>query len=197
MSRCCPRPRSWPRRGWRSSSPGPPWGSSAAARSRASRPLTLPTWPASRRHDPRPLPEHHPDRVHGLGEVDAGRPAGGAAGGGRGRQGRGGAGGGRAHSGAEVEGEAGKPIPRIFLEDGEAAFRELEERAVARLSQRLDVVIALGGGAVTSPVTRERLRDGSFTVLLDVSVQTAWRRIEAEADDRPLAGDARGFADLY
>src|SRR3954451_9256491 len=102
-----------------------------------------------------------------------------------------------ADSDAAVEREAGKPIPRIFLEDGEAAFRELEERAVARLSQRLDVVIALGGGAVTSPVTRERLRDGSFTVLLDVSVQTAWRRIEAEADDRPLAGEARGFADLY
>jgi shikimate kinase/3-dehydroquinate synthase len=58
-------------------------------------------------------------------------------------------------------------------------------------------VIALGGGAITSSVTRERLRDGSFTVLLDVSVQTAWRRIEAEADDRPLAVEARGFAELY
>ena len=102
-----------------------------------------------------------------------------------------------ADSDAEVEREAGKPIPRIFLEDGEAAFRELEERAVARLSERMDAVIALGGGAITSPVTRERLRDGSFTVLLDVSVQTAWRRIEAEAEDRPLAVEARGFADLY
>ena len=102
-----------------------------------------------------------------------------------------------ADSDAEVEREAGKPIPRIFLEDGEAAFRELEERAVARLSERMDVVIALGGGAITSPVTRERLRDGSFTVLLDVSVQTAWRRIEADAGDRPLAVEARGFADLY
>ena len=102
-----------------------------------------------------------------------------------------------ADSDAEVEREAGKPIPRIFLEDGEAAFRELEERAVARLSERMDAVIALGGGAITSPVTRERLRDGSFTVLLDVSVQTAWRRIEAEADDRPLAVEARGFAELY
>src|SRR4051812_33486921 len=99
-----------------------------------------------------------------------------------------------ADSDAEVEREAGKPIPRIFLEDGEAAFRELEERAVARLSQRLDVVIALGGGAVTSPVTRERLRDGSFTVLLDVTAQTAWRRIEAQAGDRPLALEGRGIA---
>ncbi len=58
-------------------------------------------------------------------------------------------------------------------------------------------MLSLGGGAVMSPLTRERLRDGSFTVLLDVSPQTAWRRIEAEAGDRPLAADARGFARLY
>jgi shikimate kinase / 3-dehydroquinate synthase len=102
-----------------------------------------------------------------------------------------------ADSDAEVEREAGKPIPRIFAEDGEPAFRELEERAVARLTEQVDTVIALGGGAITSPVTRERLRDGSFTVLLDVTAQTAWRRIEAEAGDRPLAVEARGFAELY
>ena len=55
----------------------------------------------------------------------------------------------------------------------------------ARLLARIEIVVALGGGAVTSAVTRERLRDGSFTVLLDVSPQTAWRRIEARAEDRP------------
>ena len=102
-----------------------------------------------------------------------------------------------ADSDAEVEREAGKPIPRIFAEDGEPAFRELEERAVARLTEQVDTVIALGGGAITSPMTRERLRDGSFTVLLDVTAQTAWRRIEAGAGDRPLAVEARGFAELY
>ncbi len=66
-----------------------------------------------------------------------------------------------------------------------------------RLLHQTGVVVALGGGAVTSPLIRERLRDGSFTVLLDVSPQTAWRRIEAEAGDRPLAAEARGFAELY
>ena len=98
---------------------------------------------------------------------------------------------------AEVEAAAGRPIAQIFAEDGEAAFRELEEQVASRLLQRVDTVIALGGGAITSPVTRERLRDGSFTVLLDVSAQTAWRRIESTAGDRPLAVEARGFAELY
>ena len=98
---------------------------------------------------------------------------------------------------AVIEQQAGKPVQRIFAEDGEPAFRALEERVAASLLQQMDTVVALGGGAVTSPVTRERLRDGSFTVLLDVSAQTAWRRIEAAAGDRPLAVEARGFARLY
>jgi shikimate kinase len=60
----------------------------------------------------------------------------------------------------EIEREAGKPIPRIFAEDGEPAFRALEERVAARLLARIEIVVALGGGAVTSPLIRERLRDG-------------------------------------
>ena len=97
----------------------------------------------------------------------------------------------------EIEREAGRDIPAIFAEDGEPGFRALEERVVERLLTQPNAVIALGGGAVLSAVTRERLRDGSFTVLLDVSPQTAWRRVEAEAGDRPLAGEARGFCELY
>jgi 3-dehydroquinate synthase len=102
-----------------------------------------------------------------------------------------------ADSDAELEAAAGRPVAQIFAEDGEAAFRELEERVASQLLELVDTVIALGGGAITSPVTRERLRDGSFTVLLDVSSQTAWRRIESTAGDRPLAVEARGFAELY
>ena len=97
----------------------------------------------------------------------------------------------------EIEREAGRTIAAIFEEDGEPAFRTLEERVVGRLLQESNAVLALGGGSILSSVTRERLRDGSFTVLLDVSPQTAWRRIEADAGDRPLAVEARGFAELY
>ena len=98
---------------------------------------------------------------------------------------------------AAIEQAAGKPVPAIFADDGEAAFRELEERVVGELLQRMDTVVSLGGGAVGSPLIRERLRDGTFTVLLDVSPQTAWRRVEAEAGERPLAVDPARFADLY
>ncbi|MGN6379277.1 MAG: shikimate kinase, partial [Gaiellales bacterium] len=98
---------------------------------------------------------------------------------------------------AEIEREAGTSIGAIFERSGEAAFRELEERVVGRLLAHTNAVIALGGGAVESPLTRERLREGSFTVLLDVSPQEAWRRVEEEAGDRPLAREATRFRALY
>ena len=51
---------------------------------------------------------------------------------------------------AEIERAAGKRVGRIFDEDGEPAFRLLEERVLEDLLLRIDTVIALGGGAVTS-----------------------------------------------
>ena len=49
----------------------------------------------------------------------------------------------------EIEKLAGKPIPRIFAEDGEDHFRRLETRALAALGKRSGLVIATGGGCVT------------------------------------------------
>ena len=97
----------------------------------------------------------------------------------------------------EIESEATKPIGAIFRDDGEGTFRALEEQVIARLLDETNAVIAVGGGAVTSAITRERLRDSSFTVFLDVSAQVAWRRVEEQAGDRPLASEARAFTDLY
>ncbi|MCT1866121.1 shikimate kinase [Dermabacter sp. p3-SID358] len=60
-------------------------------------------------------------------------------------------------SDAEIEREAGQAIPEIFAERGEEHFRVLEERVIARLLAEHDGVLALGGGAVTTPATRARL----------------------------------------
>jgi shikimate kinase len=49
-----------------------------------------------------------------------------------------------------VEGIVGKPIARIFMEEGEAAFREYEEEALIRACEFDDAVIALGAGALES-----------------------------------------------
>ena len=51
---------------------------------------------------------------------------------------------------AVIEERAGKPITRIFAEEGEAAFRDLEHAVLTDLGRQSGVVIATGGGAVCS-----------------------------------------------
>lgn len=50
---------------------------------------------------------------------------------------------------AEIIALAGKPIPDIFSQDGEAVFRELETRVLSQLGKQSGLVIATGGGCVT------------------------------------------------
>jgi 3-dehydroquinate synthetase len=84
-----------------------------------------------------------------------------------------------------VESAAGRPIAELFREEGEATFRALEEQAI---------VLALGGGAVTSPAVRDALGD-TLTIWLDVDVDTCWERVKGS--DRPLAQDEAAFRRLY
>jgi shikimate kinase/3-dehydroquinate synthase len=86
------------------------------------------------------------------------------------------------------------PIPELF-ERGEAGFRRLEEGMLAEVLAGPDAVIALGGGAVLSPLSRERLRERAFTVFLDVDVETAWERVSGSG--RPLAQREDEFRKLY
>jgi shikimate kinase len=84
----------------------------------------------------------------------------------------------------EIVRAARKPIPAIFAEDGEPAFRALERHAVAALPA--GVVADLGGGAFCDPATASRLLATARVVFLDVSAEEAARRIGA-GTGRPLA----------
>jgi shikimate kinase len=84
----------------------------------------------------------------------------------------------------EIAALARKPIPAIFAEDGEPAFRALERQAVAALPA--GVVADLGGGAFCDPATAARLLATARVVFLDVSAAEAARRIGA-GSGRPLA----------
>ncbi|SER84268.1 shikimate kinase [Lentzea xinjiangensis] len=76
---------------------------------------------------------------------------------------------------ADIVETAGKPISDIFTDDGEQVFRALEEEAVAKALAEHDGVLALGGGAVLSPRTRELLRDHTV-VFLNVGMAEGVRR---------------------
>ena len=91
---------------------------------------------------------------------------------------------------ADIEARAGKSVADIFVEDGEAAFRELEAEAVARALSEHPGVLALGGGAVLDPTTRERLR-GHRVVFLRVGLAEAVKRVGLGVGRPLLLGNVR------
>jgi shikimate kinase len=78
----------------------------------------------------------------------------------------------------------GRSIADLFIEDGEAAFRELERVEVTRALAQEHGVVALGGGAPVQPGAAELL-DGHTVVFLDVGIADASRRIGFD-QSRPL-----------
>jgi shikimate kinase len=91
----------------------------------------------------------------------------------------------------DIEDVAGTTVADLFVQHGEPHFRALEEQAVARALAEHDGVLALGGGAVTSPASRELLvahaRRGGVVVWLDVDLPSAARRVGLSRD-RPILG---------
>jgi len=90
----------------------------------------------------------------------------------------------------DVERQAGVSISDIFVERGEDEFRRLESAAVATALAEHRGVLAVGGGAVLDPATRERL-DGLAVVFLDVSIKDAASRIGLNRDRPLLIGNPR------
>ena len=85
---------------------------------------------------------------------------------------------------AAIEAVAGKPIPEIFVDDGEPHFRALEAAAVADALDGYDGVLALGGGAILADETRQRLA-GHTVVFLSVGLPDAMKRV-GMGSGRPL-----------
>ncbi|ADG88919.1 shikimate kinase [Thermobispora bispora] len=85
---------------------------------------------------------------------------------------------------ADVEAVAGKPVSDIFIEDGEARFRELEAEAVRQALATHDGVLSLGGGAILHEPT-QRLLEDHRVVYLEVGLDQAVKRVGL-ATARPL-----------
>ncbi len=91
---------------------------------------------------------------------------------------------------ADVVRTTGKPIAEIFVDDGEEHFRELERDAVAAALREHDGVLGLGGGAVLSAQTRERLL-GHRVVFLNVGLTDAVKRVGLDGSRPVLALNPR------
>jgi len=90
-----------------------------------------------------------------------------------------------------IEASAGKSVSDIFITDGEPAFRELEARVIANELQSPEVVLSLGGGALGSDSTRERLK-GHTVIWLQTTLAHAVARVGMNRNRPLLLGNVRG-----
>jgi shikimate kinase len=96
---------------------------------------------------------------------------------------------------AEIEKATGVKIPVIFEIEGETGFRAREEKMIEKLTALPGIVLATGGGAVLSPVNRERLKKLGRVIYLRASPEDLWRRTRRDRN-RPLLQTANPLARL-
>ena len=84
---------------------------------------------------------------------------------------------------------AGKPINRIFAEDGEPAFRDLESAVLREVLAADETIIALGGGTVIREENRRLIKSsGAKVIYLRCDIGVLDQRIQSDArtgENRP------------
>ena len=90
-----------------------------------------------------------------------------------------------------IEEQSGKSIAEIFIDSGEAQFREIEKAVVLQVLQDRTGVIALGGGSVLDEDVQAKLQRMSDVVFLDVSISNAAPRVGFNRDRPLLVGNPR------
>jgi shikimate kinase len=83
------------------------------------------------------------------------------------------------------EAAGGMSIEDIFAKHGEAEFRALEARVIARLLEDGPSVIATGGGALMNAGTRALVRERAIAIWLRAEIPVLMRRVRRKSD-RPL-----------
>jgi len=97
----------------------------------------------------------------------------------------------------QVETDVGMKTDEIFSLSGQAAYRRYERRSLERvIDQHPKAVIVTGGGSVSDPATYEMLLSACLTVWLKATPEEHMRRVIAQGDSRPMAGNPEAMEDL-
>jgi shikimate kinase len=101
-----------------------------------------------------------------------------------------------------IQERAGRTIPEIFEQSGEAEFRQSELAALRQLLAEVEpdspLIAALGGGAFAQEELASLLEEsGCTTVFLDAPADELWRRCGADVVERPLRREEAEFRQLY
>ena len=90
---------------------------------------------------------------------------------------------------------AGKNIPQIFSEKGEEGFREIEKKAVEKVSAEDNQCIACGGGVALDNGNVENLKRNSVLILLEAGPETIFARIRRDRN-RPALTKKNGMEEV-
>lgn len=85
----------------------------------------------------------------------------------------------------EIEARTGVDIPLIFELEGEAGFRRREAAVIAEVTQREDIVLATGGGAILLAENRAALMSRGVVVYLAAPLDQLYERTRRDRN-RPL-----------
>jgi len=82
--------------------------------------------------------------------------------------------------------KAGKSIPAIFKEDGEAHFRVLEQACLKETYDAQPKIVALGGGTPCFFDNMDWIKAHGYSVFLDMPIELLVERLSRETAGRPL-----------
>ena len=120
-----------------------------------------------------------------------------------------------------IEEREGRSIRDIFESDGEAAFRKMELEALTEIlfqesssepnqdaagepgedspqtdyPQAKEMILALGGGTLTTPECAELVAEHTFCIYLKTSADELFRRLESESATRPMLNSDTATSD--
>ncbi|UDG81361.1 Shikimate kinase 1 [Candidatus Profftia lariciata] len=85
----------------------------------------------------------------------------------------------------EIERSTGADISWVFDVEGEAGFRDREEKIINELTKKNNIVLATGGGCIKSLETRNRLSNRGIVVYLETTIEKQLDRTQHDKK-RPL-----------
>ena len=89
--------------------------------------------------------------------------------------------------------KAGKSIPEIFQESGEAGFRAIETEVAIEASKMNNKIIATGGGVVKHKVNMDFLRLNGISIFIDRDID----KLISSDPNRPLSSSKQALQQMY
>ncbi len=98
-------------------------------------------------------------------------------------------------SDAVIEEVTKKSIDKIFIEEGEEGFRDIESQVIRAIGERHSLVVATGGGVVIRPENWGTLHQG-IVIWLNPPLQTLTDRLQSDPLKRPLLDNSEWTSEL-